>query len=138
MSQCAGKNRCRTTVGDHFSKVHHFILRCLDLEMHSLNVKTCYRDGFTCSQQYLAAFRLNYSIVFDIRRYEIDVTILTSGNIALIHNGATIRVALKFQVPLEKILISEPDFNDLDSLTEQIESATLNFIQDVESFLSRY
>ena len=39
---------------------------------------------------------------------------------------------------VEKILVSKPDFSDLDSLTKQIESATLEFIQDVESFLSKH
>jgi hypothetical protein len=38
---------------------------------------------------------------------------------------------------LESILVSNPDFNDLDTLTKQIERATLKFIQDVESFFSK-
>ena len=39
---------------------------------------------------------------------------------------------------LEHILVDSPDFSDLDTLTIQIESETLNFIKDVESFLSKY
>ena len=35
------------------------------------------------------------------------------------------------------ILINDPDFSDLDSLTEHIESGTLAFIQDVEDLLSK-
>ncbi len=38
---------------------------------------------------------------------------------------------------IEHILVDNPDFSDLDTLTKQIESATLQFIQDVESFLSQ-
>ena len=38
---------------------------------------------------------------------------------------------------LEHVLVGDPDFNDLDALTVQIERGTLAFIQDVESFLSQ-
>jgi hypothetical protein len=37
---------------------------------------------------------------------------------------------------LEYILVDDPDFSDLDALTAQIESETLAFIADVESFFS--
>jgi len=36
---------------------------------------------------------------------------------------------------IENVLVEEPDFRDLDALTEQIERGTLNFIEDVERFL---
>jgi len=36
---------------------------------------------------------------------------------------------------LEHILVENPDFSDLDSLTKQIERGTLKFIKDVEDFL---
>ena len=36
---------------------------------------------------------------------------------------------------LEHILVSNPDFSDLDALTKQIEHGTLKFIQDIEMFL---
>ncbi len=39
---------------------------------------------------------------------------------------------------VEHILVGNPDFSDLDTLTEQIESETLKFIEDVESFLSEH
>jgi hypothetical protein len=39
---------------------------------------------------------------------------------------------------VEHILVDNPDFSDLDTLTEQIESATLKFIKHVESFLSKH
>ena len=39
---------------------------------------------------------------------------------------------------VEKTLVNKPDFSDIDSLTKKIESATLNFIQDVENFLSKH
>jgi hypothetical protein len=39
---------------------------------------------------------------------------------------------------IESILVNNPDFSDLDSLTNQIETATLNFIRDVECFLSEH
>jgi hypothetical protein len=35
---------------------------------------------------------------------------------------------------LEHVLVNDPDFNDLASLTKQIESGTLKFIRDVENF----
>jgi len=38
---------------------------------------------------------------------------------------------------LEHMLVDNPDFNDLNALTAQIETATLRFIEDVESFLLR-
>jgi hypothetical protein len=37
---------------------------------------------------------------------------------------------------LESVLVDNPDFRDLEALTTQIERETLNFIKDVESFLS--
>jgi hypothetical protein len=39
---------------------------------------------------------------------------------------------------VEYVLVDDPDFSDLDALTKQIESGTLKFIEDVESFLSSY
>jgi hypothetical protein len=39
---------------------------------------------------------------------------------------------------LEHILVDNPDFSDLDTLTEQIETGTMQFIEDVESFLSKH
>lgn len=38
---------------------------------------------------------------------------------------------------LDHILINNPDFSDLDSITRQIERGTLEFIRDVDGFLSR-
>ncbi|MBA7538986.1 hypothetical protein ES705_31264 [subsurface metagenome] len=38
---------------------------------------------------------------------------------------------------VEHILVDNPDFRDVTDLTQQIELGTLNFIQDVENFLSR-
>ena len=38
---------------------------------------------------------------------------------------------------LEHILVDNPDFSNLDSLTKQIETSILEFIQDVENFLSK-
>jgi hypothetical protein len=37
---------------------------------------------------------------------------------------------------LEHILVDHPDFSDLDALTKKIESETLIFIQDIESFFT--
>ena len=39
---------------------------------------------------------------------------------------------------LDSVLISNPDFSDLDSLTIQIERGTVEFIKDVEGFLSTF
>ena len=39
---------------------------------------------------------------------------------------------------LEYILVDNPDFSDLDTLTKQIERGTLRFIEDVENFLSKH
>ena len=39
---------------------------------------------------------------------------------------------------VEYILVDDPDFRDLDTLTKQIERETLKFIKDVESFLSKH
>lgn len=38
---------------------------------------------------------------------------------------------------IEYSVVENPDFKDLDTLTQQIESGTLKFIQDVEEFLSK-
>jgi hypothetical protein len=37
---------------------------------------------------------------------------------------------------LESVLVDDPDFIDLEAVTERIEKATLEFIQDIENFLS--
>ena len=39
---------------------------------------------------------------------------------------------------LEYVVADSPDFNDLGALTKQIESKTLEFISDVEGFLSQH
>ena len=36
---------------------------------------------------------------------------------------------------IEYILVDNPDFNDLDTLTKQIERGTLKFIKDIENLL---
>jgi hypothetical protein len=38
---------------------------------------------------------------------------------------------------VEHILVDNPDFSDLDTLTKQIEQRALEFIQDIEDFLSQ-
>ena len=38
---------------------------------------------------------------------------------------------------IESTLIENPDFNDLDNLTKQIEERAMKFIKDVENFLTR-
>ena len=37
---------------------------------------------------------------------------------------------------MEFVLVDDPDFSDLETLTKQIETGTLGFIDDVERFLS--
>jgi hypothetical protein len=39
---------------------------------------------------------------------------------------------------IEYVLVENPDFSDLDTLTKQIERGTLKFIKDVEDFLSKH
>jgi hypothetical protein len=39
---------------------------------------------------------------------------------------------------MEYILVDNPDFSDLDTLTKQIEKGTLKFINDVENFISKH
>ena len=39
---------------------------------------------------------------------------------------------------IEYTLIDDPDFNELEKITKQLESKTLNFIRDVESFLQKF
>ena len=39
---------------------------------------------------------------------------------------------------VEQILVDNPDFGDLDTLTNKIERGTLKFIEDVEGFLSTH
>ena len=39
---------------------------------------------------------------------------------------------------LEHILVGDPDFSNLDALTNQIEKETLKFVEDVETFLSEH
>jgi hypothetical protein len=39
---------------------------------------------------------------------------------------------------IEYIVVETPDFRDLDALTQQIESGTLQFIRDVEDFLAHH
>jgi hypothetical protein len=39
---------------------------------------------------------------------------------------------------IEHVLVENPDFSDLDALTNQIETSTLKFINDVENFLFKH
>jgi hypothetical protein len=39
---------------------------------------------------------------------------------------------------IEHVLVDNPDFQEVDPLTNQIETETLKFIKDVESFLSKH
>jgi hypothetical protein len=39
---------------------------------------------------------------------------------------------------IEYTLVENPDFSDLDALTRQIEKGTLEFISDIEAFLSKH
>jgi len=39
---------------------------------------------------------------------------------------------------MEHVLIDDPDFSDLNSLTQQIETGTLKFIDDIENFFSKH
>ena len=39
---------------------------------------------------------------------------------------------------IDHVLVDSPDFSDLDALTKQIESGTLDFIKDIEDFVSRH
>ncbi len=39
---------------------------------------------------------------------------------------------------IEYVLVDNPDFRDLDTLTKQIEKGALNFIKDIENFLSKH
>ena len=39
---------------------------------------------------------------------------------------------------IDHVLIDDPDFGDLETLTRQIERGTLEFMRDVEGFLSSY
>jgi len=39
---------------------------------------------------------------------------------------------------IDNILVETPDFSNLDALTKQIEKGTLEFIKDIEHFLSIY
>jgi hypothetical protein len=39
---------------------------------------------------------------------------------------------------MEYILVDNPDFSDLDFLTNQIEIGTLKFIKDIESYLAKF
>jgi len=43
-----------------------------------------------------------------------------------------------FDSIVENTLVDNADFNNLDSLTKQIEKGTLNFIKDIETFLSKH
>jgi hypothetical protein len=39
---------------------------------------------------------------------------------------------------IEQVLVENPDFSHLEKLTQQIEKGTLDFIEDVEDFLSQH
>ena len=42
-----------------------------------------------------------------------------------------------FDFIVEHVLVSNPDFSDLDALTKKIEKGTLEFVENVESFLNQ-
>ena len=39
---------------------------------------------------------------------------------------------------IKNVLVENPNFSDLDNLTKQVENGTLQFIKDVENFLSKH
>jgi len=39
---------------------------------------------------------------------------------------------------IEDVLVDDPDFNDLDTLSDKIEKGTVRFIEDIKGFLSDY
>ena len=43
-----------------------------------------------------------------------------------------------FDSILDHVLVDDPDFSDLDTLTKQIEKGTVEFIRDVEGFLTKH
>jgi len=49
-----------------------------------------------------------------------------------------VSTTIGFDSILEYILVDNPDFNDLDNLTKQIEKGTLKFIKDLDKFLSKH
>ena len=52
-------------------------------------------------------------------------------------DGDTVNVVHHSTKIIEHDLVENPDFCNLDVLTEQIERKTLKFISDVEKFLSK-
>jgi hypothetical protein len=84
--------------------------------------------------------------VYDAWRFEVWLSgknqLVMAKYWKLIHDRAWDKYQLAAQGKwadsiLEHVLVDNPDFSDLAALTGQIEQGTLNFIQDVERFLTK-
>jgi len=127
----------------HFSKKYpdHFV---------SSNVYFGYMDMtyFSFIPQSLKDRKLKPTIVFvyDTFRFEVWLAaankkiqskywkLIKESNWNQYHIVPTVK---GFDSIIENVLVEDPDFNDLDALTEKIENGTLTFIEDVENFLSQ-
>ena len=92
--------------------------------------------------------KLKVAIVFlhEAFRFEVWLSAANKAVQAEYWNLVRERGWKKYRIPsttkgvdsiIEHIVVDKPDFRDLDSLTEQIESGTLIFIDDDENFLSQ-
>jgi len=104
---------------------------------------------FSFSPESLKSRKLKIALVFVHETFRFEVwlagsnkkvqgrywELIKEGNWNKYHSPLTIKGVDSI---LEHVLVDEPDFSDLDSLTQQIEMGTLNFIEDVMNFLSKH
>jgi len=104
---------------------------------------------FSFSPESLKNRKLKIAIVFVQETFRFEVWLAGSNKKVQSRYWELIKVGNwdEYHIPsttrgvdsiMENVLIDDPDFSDLDSLTQQIETGTLKFIDDVVNFLSKH
>jgi hypothetical protein len=85
---------------------------------------------------------VHFEVLPESRSLPVQKKKLNSEMILATHESFEVQVEfsgkMSYLVRLNLGLADNPEFSDLDALTKQIERSALNFIKDVESFLSKH
>jgi hypothetical protein len=101
---------------------------------------------FAFSPESLKSRKLKIAIVFVHEQFRFEVWLsgytrdIQDNYLKLIKESSWSKYRITDNVDsiIECTLIDEPNFDDLDTMTEQIESGTMKFIEDVNNFLSKH
>ncbi len=104
---------------------------------------------FSLIPKFLKARNLKIAIVFSYEKFRFEVWLAGANknvqrkywNLLRENNWSSYYVPSTISgidSIIEHILVETPDFKDLTGLTEQIERKTIKFIEEIETFLSKY